>query len=212
MLQKLAEKAITKEQLLERVEYDFKLLPIVMDGVSSSKAAVRYGCASVLVSLSAKYPGKLYPYMNFFVSLLDSKHRILKWNGMAAIANLSAVDVDKKFDAVYDKYFAFLKDEYMVTVANVVGGSAKIAAAKPYLIPRITTDLLQVENISTSAHLTEECRRVIAEQALKSFNKFFDQMNPEDKAKVISFVKRQTDSSRASLGKEANLFLSRRSL
>ena len=179
----------------------------MVGGVSSSKAAIRYGCAKVLVDLTAKHPEKLYLHMDFFISLLDSKYRILMWNALAAIANLCAADVDKKFDAIFDKYYGFLNDEYMVTVANVVGNSAKIALAKPYLVPRITAELLRVDKISTSAHLTDECRKVIAEQTIKSFNQFFDKMSAEEKAKVLTFVKKHTDSSRASLAKEAELFL-----
>ena len=209
LLQRLAEKAITKKELLEAVESDFTLLPVVVEGVSSPKPVVRYGCASTLVNLSEKYPEKLYPHMDFFISLLNSKRRILVWNAFAVIANLCAVDVDKKFDAILNKYYEFLNDEYMVTVANVVGNSAKVARAKPYLIPRITAELLHVDKISTSAHLTEECRRVIAEQAIKAFNQFFSIMGAKEKAAVLSFVKKHTKSSRTSLAKQAELFLKR---
>ena len=207
LLRKLADKSITKEVLFKAVESDFELVPLVVGGVSSSKAVIRYGCAKVLVDLSLEHPEKLCPHMDFFISLLDSKYRILVWNALAAIANLCAVDVDKKFDAAFDKYYGFLNDEYMVTVANVVGNSAKIAHAKPYFVPRITAELLRVDDVSTSPHLTDECRRVIAEQAIKSFNKFFDKMDAKEKAKVLSFVKKHADSSRASLAKRSKAFL-----
>jgi hypothetical protein len=205
--QKLAEKTFTKKQLLEAVESDFTLLPVVINGVSSSKATVRYSCASVLVDLCAKHPEKLYPNMDFFASLLDNKRRILVWNGLAAVANLCRADADKKFDAIFDKYYSFLNEEYMVTVANVVANSARIAQAKPYLVPKITTELLRVEGISTTPHLTEECRRVIAEKAVESFYEFYDLMKPEEKKKVLAFVKRQRNSPRLSLKKEAERFL-----
>jgi len=210
LLKKLAERKTGKEELFGAVEHDFELLPLVIGGVSSSKTRVRYSCAKVLVDLSAKYPERVYPYMDFFISLLDSGRRILVWSAMAAIANLCAVDVEKKFDAIFGKYYRFLNYDYMVTVANIVGNSAKIAQAKPYFIPRITVELLRVEKISTSAHLTEECKRVIAEQAIKSFNQFFDKMGAGEKAKVLSFVKKYANSSRVSLRKEAELFLRRR--
>ncbi|MFB0552246.1 MAG: hypothetical protein ACETWQ_02930, partial [Phycisphaerae bacterium] len=87
------------------------------------------------------------------------------------------------------------------------GHSGKIALAKPYLIQKITDELLKVENISTTPHLTEECKRVIAEKALKSFSLFFDRIR--DKEKVLSFAKRQLGSSRRSLRKEAENFLSK---
>ena len=205
LLQKLGSKSITKEELLRKVEQNPKLLPEVLRGTSSPKAAIRYGCAKVLMDLSEKHPEKLYPHMDTFIRLLSSKYRILTWNALTIIANLCRVDEEQKFDVIFDKYYGFLNNEYMVTVANVVGNSAKIALAKPYLVQKITTKLLKVDGISVTPHLTEECKRVITEHAIKTLDVFFEKV--EAKAKVISFVKRQLDSSRTSLRKEAQRFL-----
>jgi hypothetical protein len=209
LLQKLAEKKISKENLYQAVEANFELIPEILNGVCSSKASVRYGCASVLVDLSAKYPDKLYPYFDWFIELLDSKYRILTWNAMAAIANLCSVDTDRKFDAVFDKYYGFLEAEYLVTVANVVVNSAKIALAKPYLIPKITQQLLKVQDHSTSSHLTEECKRVIAEKTLETFNVFFSKSKMEDKPKILALTKESLNSPRASLKAKADRFVKR---
>jgi hypothetical protein len=207
LLVKLADKTLTKDGLRQRVERDFGLLPVLLEGTCSSKAAVRYGCAKVLMDLSAEHPERLYPYMDAFIGLLDSKYRILTWNALAIIANLVKVDEDKKFDAAFDKYYGFLGNEYMVTVANTVGNSGKIALAKPYLIPRITAELLKVEQVSVTPHLTEECKRVIAESAVKTFDLFFDKLEEKEKKKVLSFVERQLDSSRKTLNAKAKGFL-----
>jgi len=207
LLIKVANKMLTKEELRQKVKQDFDLLPVLLKGVSSPKAAVRYGCAKVLMDLSEEYPEKLYPYMDDFIALLDSKYRILTWNAMAIIANLAKVDRDQKFDAVFDKYYGFLNNEYMVTVANVVGNSGKIALAKPPLLHKITAELLKVENISVTQHLTEECKRVIAEKAIETFDLFFDKIEEKEKKKVLSFVGRQLDSSRRTLRIKAADFL-----
>jgi hypothetical protein len=205
LLQKLADKSLTKEELCQKVTQNYNLISTVLNGTFSSKASIRYGCAKVLMDLSEELPEELYPYMENFIALLDSKYRILTWNAMAIIANLAVVDEDKKFDAIFDKYYSFIDDEYMVTVANVVGHSGKIALAKPYLIERITDVLLDVENISTSPHLSEECKRIIAENAIKSFDLFFDKI--EQKEKVILFVKKHLQSQRKTLRKTADSFL-----
>jgi exonuclease I len=206
-LQSLANKSANSELLFQRVETNFELLPDVLKGVFSSKAAVRYGCSKVLTELSSKYPEKIYPYFDVFAKLLTNNYRILVWNATTVIANLCSVDVDKKFDKIFNEYFALLNNDYMVTVANIVVNSGIIASSKQYLIPRITSVLLKVEDISTTPHLTKECKLVIAEKALESFTQFFDKMNNDDQERVVSFAKRQSRSSRKALREKAELFL-----
>jgi len=205
LLVKLANKSMTARELLQTVEQDWTLLPRLLEGVSSSKASVRYSCSKVLMSLSEAHPTKLYPFIDSIIDLLDSKYRILIWNALAMTANLARVDEDKKFDAAFDKYYSFVNNEYMVTVANVVGHSGKIALAKPYLIDKITSELLKVDAISLTPHLTEECKRVITEKAIESFDLFFDKVT--QKKRVISFVEKHTSSSRRTLRETAENFL-----
>jgi hypothetical protein len=207
LLKKLAARELTKDELYRRVERDFRLLPEVLSGMSSSKATVRYGCGKVLMDLSAKYPAQVYPYFDSFVALLGSKYRILRWNALGVVANLCAVDANKKFDDVFDTYFGYLNEEYMVTVANVVGNASKIALAKPYLIPKIVDRLLKVDELSTTPHLTEECKRVVAEKTIESFSMFFDKMDEDEKAKGLLFAENHLSSSRVTLKKAAELFL-----
>ena len=159
------------------------------------------------MDLSEEEPDKLYPNMNFFIKMLENKYRILKWNAIITLANLTKVDSEKKFDLIFDKYYSYLDDEYMVTVANVVGNSGKIALAKPYLTQKITDKLLKVENISITPHLSEECKRVIIQHAIKSFDMFFSQI--EQKNKVILFVKKHLDSPRETLRMESKKFLAK---
>jgi hypothetical protein len=197
LVAKLADKSISKDELFEKVKQDFGLLPSIIEGASSGKAAIRYGCGKVLMNISEQFPEKLYAYMDSIILMLDSKYRISIWQAMFIIANLTKVDKDKKFDDIFDKYFNFITSEYMVSVANVVGHSGKIALAKPYLIPKITKELLKVDTIHTTPHLTEECKKVIAEHAIQSLDMFFSQI--ENKNEVISFVEKYTNSTRKKL-------------
>ena len=205
LAQSLLDKRMTKEELLNRVKRDFSLIPLLLKGVDHSKAAVRYGCSKVLMDLSEEHPEKLYPHFDFFVNLIDSKYRILTWNALAIVANLTQVDTENKFDPIFDRYYSFLDNDYMVKVANVVGNSGRIAHEKPYLIPKITDELLKVQTIPTSPHLTEECKRVIAQHTIKTLDLFFDRI--DQKERVISFVKVHLDSSRKKLRTTAEKFL-----
>lgn len=205
ILKQIENKSISKEALTDKIKNNFDLLPEILNGVSSQKAIVRYGCANVLKQLSEERPEKLYPHIDFFVQMLDSEFRILTWVAMAVIANLAEVDTEQKFDEIFDKYYSFLKDDYMVTVANVVGNSGKIAIAKPYLTDKITNVLLKVEKTHTTPHLTSECRNVIIEKAIMSLDSYYDQI--ENKDEVVSFVKRQLTNSRKTVKIRAEKFL-----
>ncbi len=205
LAQALMNKSLTKKELLSKVKADFNLIPLLLEGVAHQKAAVRYGCSKILMDLSEENSERMYPHFDFFVTLLDSKYRILTWTALAIIANLTKTDPDNKFDAIFGKYYSFLDNEYMVTVANVVGNSGKIALAKPYLVPEITNELLKVEHLSTTPHLTDECKRVIAQQAINTFYEFFDII--DQKEQVLSFVKLHVDSPRKKLKTSAEKFL-----
>ena len=207
LLEQLVDKSTTKEKLKEKVKNDFDLLPEMINGMSSDKAAIRYGCGKILMDLSEETPEKLYSHMDSFIEYLDSNYRIITWQAMAIIANLTPVDRENKFDEVFDKYYSFLDNEYMVTVANVVGHSGKIALAKPNLVNRITNKLLKVENIKTTPHLTDECKKVITGQAIISFGMFFNEIEKKDE--VISFVKKYLNSSRKTLKSKAEEFLNK---
>jgi hypothetical protein len=210
-LERIETKALTKDLLFSNIKANFGLLPEVLKGVSSPKAAVRYGCSSVLMSLSAEYPDKIYPYFDMFAELLKNEHRILVWNASAVIANLCTVDVEKKFEEIFDDYFELLNNEYMVTVANIVSNSGRIAVSKPDLIPKITSTLLKVEDLSTTPHLTEECKLVIAEKTVETFNQFFNKMSNEEQRRVVSYVNRQIESTRKTLKAKAEVFLKQNS-
>jgi hypothetical protein len=205
ILEKLVDRTLTPRGLFQKVYEDSSLIPDIVDGLYSTRASVRYGCAKVLTDLSCVCPEKLYPFMDSFIDLLDSRYRILVWNAMAIIANLAPVDRDRKFDEIFDKYYDFMNDEYMATVANVVGNSGRLALAKPHLIDKITDKLLEVENLRTTPHMTKECTRVIAEKVIDSLDMFFDRI--EQKRKVVSFVEKYVDSSRKTLREAASDFL-----
>lgn len=178
---------------MKKVEENNDLIPTIINGVSSPQANIRYNCAKVLMDLSEK----LYQYMDFFIELLDSKYRILTWNTIITIANLTKVDDHKKFDFYFNKYFSTLYNDYMGTVANVVGNSYKIAFSKPYLSDKIVYELLKVKNLSTTLHLKEEYKRVNAEKTIKSFDMVYNQI--KDKERVLSSAKKYIKSSRKTL-------------
>jgi len=205
ILERLEKKEVKAEDVVKKAIENPSLLAEIFEGVSSTNARIRYGCAKILRIVSEEDPEKLYPRMDFFIGLLDSVKRILKWNALYIIANLATVDVDNRFEDVFDKYYSLLSAEYMVTVANVVGNSGRIAKAKPHLTEKITNELLKTENLTTKSHLTQECRNIIIAHAISALDAYFDQIEKKDE--VISFVKRQLNNTRNATRVKAEKFL-----
>jgi len=190
------------EDLAEKAIRDPSLLLEIFDGISSSNPKLKFKSAKILTFISKKDPQTLYPKIDFFINLLDSENNILKWNAIDIIANLVSVDVDKRFDKIFGKFYGLLQEGSLITAAHVVDNSGKIAVAKPNLESKITNELLKVEKIQLP---TEECRNILAGKTILSFYQYYEQA--QNKGEIISFVKRQLSSSRRATRAKAERFL-----
>jgi hypothetical protein len=149
----------------------------------------------------------MYPYFGVFVELLDSDNSFLKWGAIIDVANLTVVDSENRFEAVFRKYFDPICGPTMVTAANIIGGSAVIARAKPDLVDLITNEILKVEKAKYLRNRmpSPECRNVAIGQAIDSFDKFYDLIGP--KTRVLGFVRRQLKNTRSQVVKKAERFI-----
>ena len=179
----------------------------LIEAVKAPRGTLRYGCEKVLRLVSETRPDLIYPYFDLYTDLLDSDNSFLKWGAILTIANLAEVDSNRKLDKIFDKYFSPITDSVMITAANIIGGSVKIALARPELTGRITKEILKVEKAKFEMHNnpSPECRNVAIGHAIDSFNQFFEQI--DDKASVIKFVKRQLNNTRSAVVKKAEKFL-----
>ncbi|MFA5367269.1 MAG: hypothetical protein WC333_05275 [Dehalococcoidia bacterium] len=202
LLNQIATKGSDKEAIAERIADDPTSITEAIEGLRSKKAPVKYGCGKVLRILSQRHPEALYPHINVFIKLLDSDNNIMKWEGIHVIGNLACVDKAKRIDAILTRYLQPIEGPVLITAANVIGGAAKIAAAKPHLAERIAAELLKVEH---AQYATDECRNVALGQALDAFEIFFDKI--KSKQPVIDLVTKQMDNTRSGTRKRAEKLL-----
>ncbi len=200
--QQISQKGSDKEEIAQRVIDEPTLLADVLEGLNAHPAAIKFGCGKVLRIISQKKPQLLYPYFDFFVNRLDIDNTFLKCDAILTLANLAAVDSDGKFEAIFDRYFAPISGPTLIVAANIIGGAAKIAQAKPELTDRIVDELLKVEN---ARYQTDECRRIALGHAITSFGQFFEQIG--DKERVLKLVRKQLANTRKGTAKKAEQFL-----
>lgn len=201
LLEQIGQKGSDKVKIAQRVIGELGLLADILEGLSRP-ASIKFGCSKVLRIISQQQPKVLYPSFDFFVNLLDINNTFLKCDAILILANLATVDSANKFEAIFDRYFAPIRGPTLIIAANIIGGAAKIALAKPALSDRIAQELLQVE---TAKYQTAECRNVALGQAIASFDEFYGQIR--DKKRVLKLVKKQLGNTRKSTARKAAQFL-----
>lgn len=202
LLEEVSRKGSDKEKIARKVIKNPQLLSELFEGLDAKPASIKYGCEKVLRAISEEKPEILYSYFDEFVRIMDGENSFLKWGAILTIANLVYVDSENKFEKIFEKYFSFISGPVMITAANVIGGAAKIALAKPKHTAKITKEILKVEK---AKYKTNECRNVAIGQAIESFDTIFYQI--KDKELVMKFVKKQTKNTRKAVRKKAEKFL-----
>jgi hypothetical protein len=183
----------------------------LFEGVTAPKGSTRFGYAKVLRLISERRPELIYSFFDGFVELSRCDNNILQWGTILILSNLAAADRDNKFDAIFTAYYAPISGPVMITAANIIGGSPRIAAAKPYLTQRIAKEILKVEKARyrSRGKPSPECRNVAIGHAIEAFDQIFDQI--EDQQTILKFVKRQLRNSRKPVIRKAETFLRRHS-
>lgn len=201
LMDDLGNKKITPEELTEIVKKDFKLLPMIFDGVSSENKWVKNSSGKILRSISEDHPGKLYRRLNFFEKHMNGEDTILKWLAMDTIANLAAVDKQNKIDRLLKSYYEYLSDEKMVTASHAVDGLGKIARFKPRYQKEITKQLYRVKTIKRGS----ECRNILLGRVISAFDGYIDQM--DNKTEMIDFAELEIKNTRSGTKKKAQNFV-----
>jgi hypothetical protein len=177
-------------------------LEALLAAVSADTPRIRLGALKELRLLSERAPDLFHPHFEFFVTLLQNKNSILRWNAILILANLAWVDGERRIDRILDEYLAPVYGPRLIDAANAIRGATAIAVAKPYLADRIAGQILRVER---ATYGTPECRNVAVGHAIKSFDRLFPIV--ANKRDIQLFVSRQLDNSRAATRKKAEKFL-----
>jgi hypothetical protein len=207
VIEQLGQKKADIEAIAAQVIAHPESIAQLAEAIQIEKSAAKFAYDKVLRLVSEQKPELIYPYFDVFVQLLGSDNSFLKWGAILTIANLTAVDTERKFEAIFARYYTPIKGPVMVTAANIIGSSPKIVASKPGLTQRITREILKVEKAKYERHgnPSPECRNVALGHAIDAFDEFFDQIGGQDA--VIRFVRRQRKNARPKVAKKAERFL-----
>jgi hypothetical protein len=168
----------------------------------SQNLKLKYGCARNLLAIAKENPSEIYPNLDFFVKLLDSENKIIKWTAIDIIGHLAKVDKAKKIDELVRRLFELLNAGNLITANHAITALTGIALAKPKYQGRITDELLKVEHYSYN---TDECRNIAIGTVILAIGSYFSEV--KDKGPTIEFVRRQTQNGRNATRRKAGKFL-----
>ena len=193
--------------LVAEVTENTAILPVLFEIVLTEKSGVKYTCSKIIRMVSEKKPELVYPYFADIVGWLCHPNSFIKWDGILTLSNLAEVDHEDTFEAIYQDYFALIREAQMITASNVIGNAWKIVFAKPEWEKDITERLLEVPGITYlyKGEPSPECSRIACGHVLDCFDHYFDRS--ENQAAMILFAEGQLGSSRKAVAKTAMKFL-----
>ena len=174
LVNRLSSKPDLNLLIAESIE-DATTLNSLFEIVLTETSSIKYVCTKIIRMVSEQRPELIYPYFEDISKWLHLKNSFIKWDGILTLSNLSAVDHEDKFRAIYQDYFALIQDPQMITAANVIGNAWRIVLAKPELESDITRRLLEVPTITymNKGEPSPECNCVVCGQVLECFERYF---------------------------------------
>jgi len=202
MAKALSARAPDFVDLSQKAEGDPELLLGAMDALGSVSPRTRVAASKLLCILSERSPETLYSQFESLSRVLRQERGILKRNAMIALANLAAVDHEKKFDAILDEYLAPISGPNLVESVCALRGAATIAQVKPELAGRITKSILGVEN---AEYASTAARNLAISHAITTLAELVPLL--PDAHSVRLFLRRQAKNPRRITRNKARRFL-----
>lgn len=175
-------------------------LKILIDNLLSKDDEVRFSSFQTLLKISEKNPNILYKHWEYFGKMLTSKNSYHQYIAIHLLANLTKIDSENKFDKIYENYFGILNRGKTMTSGHAIEKAGIIAKFKKQYQSKITSLLLNFEDIYTGKQ-TELMKAAV----IQAFSHFFEQSNRKEE--IINFVKQSEKSSSPKAQKLATEFL-----
>ena len=179
---------------------DPEYLQTLLDDILSKDDQVRFSSFQTLLTISEKHPDVLYKHWDQLAKMLSSKNSYHQYIGIHLIANLTRIDSENKFDQIYENYFGIIKQGRTMTSAHAIEKAGKIAKFKQQYRSKITSLLLNFDNIYKGKQ-TE----LMKASVIRAFSYYFEESN--QKEDIIKFAKKSEGSNSPKAHKLAIEFL-----
>ncbi len=205
MFDEINKKDIDVNKLVKRAITNQNFFSELLSGLTSKNDIIRFNCHKILTKISEENPNQLYSKWNYLEDLLKSPNNYHKLIAIELIANLTKVDVDNKFDAIFETYYSIINSEKTMVAGHLAGVSGKIAKNKPKLQNKITKRLLNIDKTHQGKQV-----ELIKAYIIDAFSEYFKEA--KNKEEIKKFIKQQIYSKSPKTSKKARDFLKEHSI
>lgn len=198
----LDDKVLDVYKLARDALIDENLFMELLNGVKSKDNTIRSNSFRSLLIISEENPEFIYPQWNYFLDMLRSTNNYHRYIAIYILANLTRADKEKRFDDIFDEYYAILGDDKVMTASHVAANSPTIIKNKPELKSKIIEKLINIDSINQGKH-----KELVKAYAIESLRKIYP--DADDKEEIIEFVKAQLNSPSPKTRDMAVCFLDR---
>lgn len=198
----LDRKNIDVEALAKDALNDEVLFHELLRGVRSKDDTIRQNSFKSLQIIAEENPHSLYPQWDYFQVMLSSRNNYHKYIAIYILASLTSVDVDNRFEGIFDEYYGILAGDKAMTASHVALNSSIIIRNKPELESRIVDILMSIDDIHQGKQ-----KELIKAYAIESLMKIYPDVS--DPQKIEEFVRTQLDSKSPKTRNMAQCFLDR---
>lgn len=198
----LDRKNIDVEALAKDALNDEELFHELLRGVRSKDDTIRQNSFKSLQIIAEENPHSLYPQWDYFQEMLSSQNNYHKYIAIYILASLTSVDVDNRFEGIFDEYYGILAGDKAMTASHVALNSSIIIRNKPELESRIVDILMSIDDIHQGKQ-----KELIKAYAIESLMKIYPDVG--DPQKIEEFVRTQLDSKSPKTRNMAQCFLDR---
>jgi hypothetical protein len=198
----LTSKNIDTDRLAEDASSNEEFLKFLLDGIKSKDNTIRSNSFQVLMTLSEDHGELLYPFWNYFYVMLKSPNNYHKYIAVYLLASLTGVDVENRFETIFDEYYNLLEGDKTMIPSHVVLNSSKIAQNKLELKSKIIDKLLNTDKLHKGRQ--KELIKAYAIEALRKINP-----GVEDKIRIETFARSQLESSSPKTRNVAQCYIDR---
>ena len=198
----LDDKMVDVDHLAQDALTDEDLFKELLTQIKSKDNIIRSNSYRAILKISEKNPELLYPYWDYFTGMLRSSNNYHKYMAIYILANLTRVDREDKFNAIFDDYFGILGGDKVMNASHVAVNSPTIIRNRPEMETKIIEKLLNIETIHQGKQ-----KELVKAYVIEALRKIYP--DAPDKEKIMEFVKAQLESSSPKTRDMASCFLDR---